>query len=277
MFIFCILILGCDDPIVLKFKNQPKGANPKELIGEFTVLWEEDSVIQEGFFTFSYLGKRQYLLTDPDQDTVFQGRIVRKKQDYFLSNELKEGGHYDITSFRLVGDSAYNFWDAIYWGNKEQAIIDGGFFKKYEKVVQDEREIYYIDNKAKETHKAFAAMNDQAMKSPGLFFKKVEVIAEDGKEIEIEEESAIADENIEEALRLDIYPNPFAERLTLEMNQMTEGKAELFLLSGQMVASETFRTTQFDWQLPELAAGVYVLRVSDAHGELLKTDKVIKR
>ena len=76
---------------------------------------------------------------------------------------------------------------------------------------------------------------------------------------------------------LDIYPNPFAERLTIEMNQATNGKAELFLLSGQMVAGETFSGVQLDWQLPELAAGVYVLRISDDKGELIKTDKVIKR
>ncbi|MCB0845562.1 MAG: T9SS type A sorting domain-containing protein [Bacteroidetes bacterium] len=275
IFLLSIIVMGCDDPITIKFKHLIRGSNPTELVGDYILHFEEDDMIKEYLLTFSYLGDRTYLFTEAGGDTLYMGRIVRRKGDYYTSGETDEKGYYKISTFRIAGDSIYNAERAFDLDNDEEFLLAGNFFKKYEKVVHDEEhETYYVNNRQRETLKAFQAVNDRAH---GIYLKK---ITEDLDE-KVEEAPEQLDNDIESTLdseiKVDIYPNPFVGEINLELPANTEGKIAVYLLSGQLAAEKEFSGNQVSLDLSELAAGIYAVKVMDSEGNILQTEKVVKR
>ncbi|MFK7921949.1 MAG: T9SS type A sorting domain-containing protein, partial [Bacteroidia bacterium] len=90
----------------------------------------------------------------------------------------------------------------------------------------------------------------------------------------------IEQETIEEAVatQLRVFPNPFGERLHIELadpaNQLDLALLDQF---GRIVHQEKLRLagdTKYEWSLPNLAAGVYVLQVHAYHeGQMQRYQK----
>lgn len=63
---------------------------------------------------------------------------------------------------------------------------------------------------------------------------------------------------------INVYPNPFSEKLTL-MNEATSGiQMELFSLEGRKLLSATVDAVQTEFITNELPQGIYILKVSDS-------------
>ena len=266
--VFLLLLLGCKDPLVVKFEHKAKGANPRELIGDFHLQAQEDSTIHESLISFTYLGKRQYLVTDMLHDTLYMGEIVRKKQDYFFNIPDKEEGYWNIRSFRIVGDSVYNFWRSLIW-NDEKQLVEGKYFKKYRTVEEDGTETWYINNSRKETYAAFSDINQRA---EGIFFKKVELGSE-----ETMEPFPFGETSDDELFTVEAYPNPVADIVTIEIPRPGPATAQLFTLEGQLVGETTLAMPSVDWSLAEIPTGTYILRVSGGEDTWQESLKLIKQ
>lgn len=77
---------------------------------------------------------------------------------------------------------------------------------------------------------------------------------------------------------LKAFPNPFTEKITINLNKRTDCKVEVFNMMGMLVKEEFFQNTDsiIINKLYGLTVGVYVVRVTDGSGELLLAKRVIK-
>ncbi|MBL0127364.1 MAG: T9SS type A sorting domain-containing protein [Flavobacteriales bacterium] len=68
---------------------------------------------------------------------------------------------------------------------------------------------------------------------------------------------------------LRVFPNPFSDRLEILCNSLNRGSVTLELLDAwgrTMMVSRHFSSDRIVLDLPSLPVGIYLLRVSDAHG-----------
>ncbi len=77
------------------------------------------------------------------------------------------------------------------------------------------------------------------------------------------------DETMIEQAEFSVFPNPFGQRLSIELAEPTD-HLELSLIDqmGELVqqqSEELGGESSYDWSLPDLAAGVYVLRIQTFH------------
>lgn len=79
----------------------------------------------------------------------------------------------------------------------------------------------------------------------------------------------------EQELNADVYPNPFADRITVELGDVATGMAEVFDLTGKRVFRTSFADeSELRLDLSGLTAGLYLLQVdSDAGSKTLKITK----
>jgi len=87
-------------------------------------------------------------------------------------------------------------------------------------------------------------------------------------------------ESLENELELRIFPNPAADELHLELTQLIDHdlKIELVNSAGERVKSicpPSSSSLKAKMNLENLAAGLYILKVVKANGEVLKSEKVI--
>ncbi|WP_396590112.1 tyrosinase family protein [Allomuricauda sp. R78024] len=85
-------------------------------------------------------------------------------------------------------------------------------------------------------------------------------------------------ENDDSPIILKAFPNPFTEKITINLNKRTDCKVEVFNMMGMLVKEEFFQNTDsiIINKLYGLKVGVYVVRVTDGSGELLLAKRVIK-
>ena len=76
---------------------------------------------------------------------------------------------------------------------------------------------------------------------------------------------------------LKVIPNPFNEFTTISTSENFNNPVnvvELFDLTGRKLRKEIFSSSQFIFNRNDLAEGVYVLRITNAHG-IMKSAKLI--
>ncbi|WP_418501181.1 tyrosinase family protein [Flagellimonas sp.] len=73
-------------------------------------------------------------------------------------------------------------------------------------------------------------------------------------------------------------PNPFTEKITVKLNKRTDCVIEVFNMMGMLIREEAFQNTDtmVIKNLYGLSSGFYVIRVTDANGEILVVKRIIK-
>src|SRR5690554_2984911 len=74
-----------------------------------------------------------------------------------------------------------------------------------------------------------------------------------------------------------VYPNPTKDQLTIDIQLEKEQTAtfKVFNLNGQLLLKETLMKNKSKISMKGLAAGVYLYRIINEKGDILKTDKLI--
>ncbi len=74
------------------------------------------------------------------------------------------------------------------------------------------------------------------------------------------------------------HPNPFTEKITINLSKRRDCVIEVFNMMGMLIREEAFQNTDtlIIKDLYGLAAGFYVIRVTDASGNLLVVKRLIK-
>ena len=80
-----------------------------------------------------------------------------------------------------------------------------------------------------------------------------------------------------EANEIAVYPNPTKNQLSIDIQLEQEQTAtfKVFNLNGQMLLKETLTKNKSKVSLKGLAAGVYLYRIINENGDILKSDKLI--
>ncbi|USD24810.1 tyrosinase family protein [Flagellimonas marinaquae] len=86
------------------------------------------------------------------------------------------------------------------------------------------------------------------------------------------------EENDDSPVILAAFPNPFTEKITINLDKNTDCKIEVFNMMGMLVKEESYQNTNSIVinKLYGLKVGVYVVRVTDNSGKLLLAKRVIK-
>lgn len=73
-------------------------------------------------------------------------------------------------------------------------------------------------------------------------------------------------------------PNPFTEKITIKLNKRKDCVIEVFNMMGMKIKEEAFQNTDtmVIKNLYGLSSGFYVIRVTDANGEILVVKRVVK-
>lgn len=77
---------------------------------------------------------------------------------------------------------------------------------------------------------------------------------------------------------IDTYPNPFSDKITINLNKSSNCTVEVFNMMGGLIRQESFHNTKtiIINKLYGLPSGFYVVRVVDANGEIMLAKRVIK-
>jgi tyrosinase len=73
-------------------------------------------------------------------------------------------------------------------------------------------------------------------------------------------------------------PNPFTEKITIKLSEKKDCVIEVFNMMGMLIKEEAFQNTDsmIIKNLYGLSSGFYVIRVTDANGEILVVKRVVK-
>jgi hypothetical protein len=86
------------------------------------------------------------------------------------------------------------------------------------------------------------------------------------------------EENLEEPVKVTIYPNPASELINIQFESATDKEISLYLLDsqGRLVKTDKIETATMDKtiNLQDLPAGIYYLRLTK--GKLVNVYKVVK-
>ena len=72
-----------------------------------------------------------------------------------------------------------------------------------------------------------------------------------------------------------IYPNPTDNKLYIELRENKPIIIEIFNLLGKAVYKNNVKTN-FNIDISILAKGIFILRIKDENGNILKTQKIVK-
>lgn len=86
------------------------------------------------------------------------------------------------------------------------------------------------------------------------------------------------DDKDDSPIIIDTYPNPFHDKITINLNKKTNCTVEVFNMTGGLIRQESFHNTNkiIINKLYGLSSGFYVIRVVDANGDILLAKRVIK-
>lgn len=267
--LFCLGLSACQE---ILFAHKAKGRNPVELVGEYYLSANEGAKDEfQGLAEFKHLGNSQYSFWLEGEE-VFQGEIVAHGKDYFVNwPDSNREGYWHISTFRLVGDSAYNLGTALDEPSfQEDGIEVEKYFKRYELAVNeedDEDSTYTVKNRRREVYKAFAALNDQAVaEGEGVLLQRL---------FETEVEEAGPAERLVPSLR--IGPNPFVDQLHIQLPEVSRSRLTLLSIDGKALQHAHFEDLTYDWSLSNLASGIYILRWEDLNTGKSESFRVVRQ
>ena len=84
---------------------------------------------------------------------------------------------------------------------------------------------------------------------------------------------------INDCTTLSIYPVPFLDNVTIRLKNVESVKVEFYSIQGGKVFEKNFNPISniISFEVPKIASGVYVAKISDSENKIIATKKVIKQ
>lgn len=282
--LFCLpllLLFGCDDHIKVYFQKAVTGRSADKLVGSYLITSESIDP-DSGYVsvTIERSGKKEYLISTeskefgkkPEADTLFQGEIVRRGQDYFINVPVEDHpGYWEIRGFRWGEDSVYNFVDAI-TGSQKDVFLKKDNFKSFymeEKEKGEETKsdtLYFIQNRMRETIRAFRQLHEEE-KEDVLHMTPIKE-----KTIDFLKYDHTAQPQL-----LYVYPNPASDHLYLKSLGEEALTIRVMSLAGELVQEIQMESPLKSLDLQNLSSGMYLLDIRNESGSLRQSLKVNKR
>ena len=93
--------------------------------------------------------------------------------------------------------------------------------------------------------------------------------------------TATVEHIFDERVKIEVFPNPFSDFLTFNIQQATpsvnEGIFELFDLTGKVLRREKFVDNQFYFERKDLPMGIFIFKISTVDGRLIGQGKVVAK
>lgn len=280
MILICLsllLLFGCDDHIKVYFQQAVKGRSAARLEGVFYISSESFDP-DSGYATVSFhrVEGKQFLITTESKeygkelevDTLFQGEIVRRGNDYFMNVPVKDHpGYWHINSFRWEGDSVYNLAEAI-TGSQKDVFLGKENFKSFrmEGGKTEKDTLYFIQNRMRETIRAFRQLHDE---------EKEDVLHL--TPINQEKLDFLRTQKPPKEELVLVYPNPFSDHLYLKSLQEEALHIRVLNMSGQLVKEAWLDAPLKSLELEGLVPGMYIFDIRNKSGSLHQSLKMSKR
>jgi len=79
-------------------------------------------------------------------------------------------------------------------------------------------------------------------------------------------------------INLLIYPNPATNNLTIELNsEIQQISIELYDITGKMVYMKSYKSNSANLNVFDFETGTYILKVKNIEGQIIKTEKIVKK
>lgn len=115
-------------------------------------------------------------------------------------------------------------------------------------------------------------VNDEAM---GMFTDDQKIVAR--ATLEGPRASLLGTKTNTSNFGISVYPNPADKFFVIKSDNMELGKVEIYSSNGQLRKTADLEKSETAIPLENFEQGIYFLRIFDANGKLLKSDKLIKK
>lgn len=259
-----ILLTQCEEsPPNVTFDAPVKGKliNLSRKIGDsFQVIRDTDTITYHLFYDKNT--KSNYLVKSIS-DTVFVGTITKRNELYLLNHHLKNGD-FVIHALKFTDTTVTGLeteWvQSVIIANK----IDTGNFTN---LTTDTTTIKTIAVGKRDGKEIFRFVIDQ-LKSEHILYKQNDLFSNS----EFNSTSVLNTSKIIKS----VYPNPFVNQITIELNEIEVYEFNLFDSQGRLIKNETTESNTVNMYLPNLKSGFYFLHVRNITTDSLDQYKIIK-
>jgi hypothetical protein len=106
---------------------------------------------------------------------------------------------------------------------------------------------------------------------------KFRVMVDDNGNLVTEESTSV--QNVSFTSNVKIYPNPSYNTITIDINESISKSVdlEIYAIDGKMIYMKNYKSKSFNVNINELARGTYLVKLKDSNGNLISTEKIIKK
>lgn len=292
LLVFSTLFLcSCGDLVL--FNQKIEGRDPVFLEGKYILEIEvEDQVLYDTldfhrvlpyqFIAYSSLVKQDSQDYKPGhphrRGEIFQGEIHQKGNDFFIQKKDKESGKWEIGAFRIKNGMASFLFEALYADEYHEVLVN--LVKAGKLKVQHESERIYSEDGGSEDSKFTVYEVSSSEKQSIRMWRRILRKSDRLPIRKIEEKAALEgiDKTVVSAISSSLlYPNPSSGMVNLSLRTDSEWQAGLYDLHGKKLREVSFRGSTYVWNLSNMAAGTYFIKVNDVRGGESKTFKMVKK
>ncbi len=273
IFTFVALILfGCGElePNV-DFSEPVKGRliNLSNKVGDtFQIVRENDTIKYSLYFDkstdFNYLVKS-------DTDTVFIGTVTKRNELFLLNRPLKNG-KFAIHALKFTDSTVTGLETEWLQSSIIKNKLDSG---KYVNLIADTVGVNTLQTKKKDAKEIFRLVIE-LLEPEKLLFYELDYLT-----TELEKDTILKrfDTQTAKKIRLieKVYPNPFTNKITIELTEKAHYVFKVFDLNGKLIKTSKLNTDNMEMELPNLKSGYYILKILSENTELLDEIKLIKK
>jgi len=245
---------------------------------EFSIKRGKDTI--DFKVTFRKSDRQNFIIEQPNQDTIFAGTVCKYRGLYYLNTQLNDTTYWiyaiEITDqviiglqtgwFQMLGwDDEFEFWlsppgqEEL---NQRPTII---------KYANPEKQIIRLTPDKKEMKKFYSTLID-SLPADTLVNWTVPIT-----NVEIEKEIADIQETSTDQFEIisKLYPNPANDYCNVELYETEKYQFGIFDINGRLVNSGELMGKLNKIDLSDLSSGSYFMRVYPADSEDTETIKLI--
>ncbi len=270
------LVIACESE-ELRFRNPVKGHVPYALEGTYlmkrTVTIDTTETIINDTVTFERIKKRQFRITFSYDNQSYLRDIIRKKGDYYFNQYDSLTQSWNIFSFRIQGDSIYDFPLALAQLNHselKESFSSFSHFDTLDKLCQ------IIENNKQETLEGF---NKGMNNARGNYFVEIQpnkLIGIDSIGILEMGDSTLLKTEESNRFEWTVFPNPFHSKITIKHNSLKPLSGKIITATGKTVCILNIDQRTFQQNLDVLPAGTYIVLLKSEESQQMESFKIHK-
>ncbi len=269
---YSILLLGCEEfETEVAFEAPIKGRtiNLSNKVGEsFQIIRENDTVKYTLYFDkasdYNYLVKS-------DTDTVFAGTVTKRKELYLLNRSI-ENEAFAIHALKFTDSSVTGLETEWLQSSIINNRLEDG---EYTNLIIDTAGVKTIQAGKKDAKDIFRLVLEQL--EPEVLISNHPDYLEDeftNDTLKIESQNNLLSEK---ELIKKVYPNPFIDFITIELNKKAPYVFSVFDLKGKQIKTSKQNTEEMKLALPNLKQGYYILKILSHDTGIQDEVKLLKK